>query len=301
MEYTGKRMSAYFVSVATLLMIFGSIIYTFVYIPKNRLYFLLNLIAIALWIRTTAIYGGWEYIGVSISILYVVLNSIGLIVNVYIFSKMRKEPKAGAILVIPIALICIFGVLNIGHFSSGLTPDKPIVLQFPMKAGKFYIMQGGYGFWMNPFHWQKPDEQYAVDIVELNNIGMRADGILPNHLRQYQIYLRSVYFPISGIVVRSMTNRFDRIPPDADSADRVGNFVVIRNADLEVTVAHLARNTIRITNGQLIRAGAYLGKVGNSGNSAEPHLHIQVATTNGHAVPFRFDNQNIFLNQIFER
>ncbi len=43
-----------------------------------------------------------------------------------------------------------------------------------------------------------------------------------------------------------------------------------------VLLAHLARGTVAVRAGDRVRAGAVLGRVGNSGNSSEPHLHIHV-------------------------
>lgn len=56
-----------------------------------------------------------------------------------------------------------------------------------------------------------------------------------------------------------------------------GNHVVIA-ADAGgffVLVAHLRRGSVCVTPGEVVRAGALIGTCGNSGNSTEPHVHLQ--------------------------
>jgi Membrane proteins related to metalloendopeptidases len=56
-----------------------------------------------------------------------------------------------------------------------------------------------------------------------------------------------------------------------------GNHVVIAaGADGPfVLVAHLRRGSVRVTPGDAVRQGAPIGACGNSGNSTEPHVHLQ--------------------------
>lgn len=56
-----------------------------------------------------------------------------------------------------------------------------------------------------------------------------------------------------------------------------GNHVAIRTGNGLLLVAHLRRGSIRVRTGQHVTAGEQLGECGNSGNSTEPHVHIQVS------------------------
>ena len=40
--------------------------------------------------------------------------------------------------------------------------------------------------------------------------------------------------------------------------------------------AHMIPGSIRVKEGQRVKVGQVLGNLGNSGNSAEPHLHFQI-------------------------
>lgn len=75
-----------------------------------------------------------------------------------------------------------------------------------------------------------------------------------------------------------------------------GNHVILRarNRDAEVHVAlcHLRRGSIVVRPGQEVRIGDLLAGCGNSGNSTEPHLHLQAMSATdpsaARAVPLTF-------------
>ncbi|MCT1606771.1 M23 family metallopeptidase [Nesterenkonia massiliensis] len=57
----------------------------------------------------------------------------------------------------------------------------------------------------------------------------------------------------------------------------IGNRVVIQHDDgTYAAYAHLKRGSVRVRRGQRIRAGDQLAAVGNTGNSTQPHLHMQL-------------------------
>ncbi len=71
----------------------------------------------------------------------------------------------------------------------------------------------------------------------------------------------------------------------------VGNHVVIDHGNgVFSLVAHLRRRSLRVHPGQLVRAGDVLGEVGNSGNTSEPHVHVQLMDrarpTSAAGIPF---------------
>lgn len=65
----------------------------------------------------------------------------------------------------------------------------------------------------------------------------------------------------------------------AGQAAIAGNHVVIEVPGAVVLLAHLRRGSLRVTPGQRVVAGQPLGECGNSGNSTEPHVHVQVSDT----------------------
>src|SRR5262249_48923804 len=67
------------------------------------------------------------------------------------------------------------------------------------------------------------------------------------------------------------------VPGARDSYNIGGNHVVLDLGGGEYAMLfHLQPGSIKVKVGDRVRAGQALGKVGNSGNSSEPHLHFQL-------------------------
>ena len=69
-----------------------------------------------------------------------------------------------------------------------------------------------------------------------------------------------------------------------------------------VTYAHMVPGSVRVHDGERVRRGQVVGRLGNSGNSATPHLHLQVQITRSFlsdGLPFVF-NRFRLLGQITE-
>ncbi len=72
-----------------------------------------------------------------------------------------------------------------------------------------------------------------------------------------------------------------------------GNYVMLQNATAIIALCHLQQGSITVQPGQHVTPGDIVGHCGNSGNSTEPHLHLQaidnVNIDEAHAVPITFD------------
>lgn len=74
-----------------------------------------------------------------------------------------------------------------------------------------------------------------------------------------------------------------------------GNHVMIESHGAILAIAHLQHESVEVEIGQHLEIGAALGRCGNSGNSTEPHVHVQafdrqdVASAN--AVPIAFNGE----------
>ncbi|GGJ94478.1 hypothetical protein GCM10010123_25430 [Pilimelia anulata] len=75
-----------------------------------------------------------------------------------------------------------------------------------------------------------------------------------------------VYLLVEGVVRELLGPRF-----------LLGNHIVLDVGGGEyVVLAHLRRRSLTVRPGARVAAGAVLGGCGNSGNSSEPHLHLQL-------------------------
>lgn len=54
-----------------------------------------------------------------------------------------------------------------------------------------------------------------------------------------------------------------------------GNHVIIEGEGVFIALCHLKRGSVCVRPGQLVGVGDAIGACGNSGNSTEPHLHVQ--------------------------
>jgi len=73
-----------------------------------------------------------------------------------------------------------------------------------------------------------------------------------------------------------------------------GNHVIIDVGDgVSALSNHLKKDSPTVNVGDEVRKGEVIGRVGNSGNSSEPHLHFQLfrgtAPLSGDNVPFEID------------
>ncbi len=72
-----------------------------------------------------------------------------------------------------------------------------------------------------------------------------------------------------------------------------GNHVFIDTGEAVIALCHLQRDSIAVTPGQHVQTGDVVARCGNSGNSTEPHLHVQAIDNriveNAHAVSITFN------------
>jgi hypothetical protein len=142
----------------------------------------------------------------------------------------------------------------------------------PLRGGEFYVIAGG----SNPSVNQHGD--FALDVGKLNALGLSASGFFPEDLQKYAAFGAEIVAPCAGEVISTENTRPNRKPLDPDGEDRTGgNHVVIFCAGHSVQLAHMQAGTVTVSAGDQVAVGQLLGKVGNSGNTTGPHLHINAA------------------------
>lgn len=192
----------------------------------------------------------------------------------------------------------------------GLAPGGlvPAELAFPLRGGVFFVGQGGASPRLN-IHYEDPAQRFALDIVKLNVAGTRASGLYPSDPARYAAFGQSVHSPCEGRVLEAVDGRPDNRPPAVDVGSLAGNHVVIRceRQGVDVLLAHLMQGGVAVAAGQAVDAGQVVGRVGNSGNTSEPHLHIHAvqrgsgSVFDGEGVPLRFDGRFLVRNSLVRR
>ncbi|MGB5336443.1 MAG: serine hydrolase [Woeseiaceae bacterium] len=175
------------------------------------------------------------------------------------------------------------------------TIDIPI----PLGTGTYLIANGGSREIVNA-HVRTLDssverfreyrgQSYGIDLVELNAFGLRSAGLQPADPAAYEIYGNPVYAPCAGQVVASRNDRADMQAPVMDREVMEGNHVLLRCGDVVLLLAHLIPGSVQVEAGDIVAIGQQLARVGNSGNSSEPHLHISAQRPG--SSPFSLDGE----------
>ncbi len=130
--------------------------------------------------------------------------------------------------------------------------------------------------------------RYAIDVLKLGPDGRMMDGsdlVVTN----WYGYGEPIYAPADGQIIKVVDVFPCRPIGDGDSAHPAGNHVVIDiGNDRQVFLAHLRAGSIAVEEGAYVTPGTLIGRVGNSGNSEAPHLHVHVQTASETTIPFRF-------------
>jgi hypothetical protein len=168
-------------------------------------------------------------------------------------------------------------------FAGRRVPAAEVVdLEFPLRGGRFVVANGGSTGLVNahidtlddPRFAPVRGQAYALDIIEVNAIGVRAWAPLPSDPARYAIFGRPVHAPCAGVVSQIENTLPDLSPPQADPRNPAGNRVMIDCGGFIVLLAHLKQGSVAVKGGQRVAAGDIVGAVGNSGNTDEPHLHV---------------------------
>jgi Peptidase family M23 len=272
------------------------------------LFFLLKISGVTFYIAFIYYYGRWDWTSYYSRYLFPMVLLLSCVYLLYKFGF----PKSGVIIQKPftIYLVDIFVNLLFLFFllkaMSGIkTKVVPISCDFPLRNGIFYIAHGGANKLIN-YHYLNKSQRYAMDILKLNKYGFRCNGIYPKELNRYCIYGEPVYAPADGKVIRVVSDSEDLIPPERDSANIAGNHIIIKtNEDIYMVLAHLLKGSINVKNGDEISRGQMIGKIGNSGNTSEPHLHIHCVKSGandyfkrGEGIPILFKGKFLSRNSI---
>lgn len=145
---------------------------------------------------------------------------------------------------------------------------------------------------------------YAIDFISVDNkrrtsskIGWRT-FFGSEKPENFYAFGKSILSPVSGKIVKIHNGENDHnayrsiftiIPYILSQHKRIkegiesiaGNYIIIKveNSDHYVAIVHLKMNSITVEENQKVAVGDMIAKCGNSGNSTQPHIHIQAMTS----------------------
>ncbi len=231
--------------------------------------------------------GAWQLFPRSLLFFWGLLQAAGALFAL----RRRKRAPAGErtwrrphpITLSSLLIASVSSAVLLHVLCAAAPPEAETVdLDSPLREGTFRVIHGGSSILINP-HLKTLDAEelapyrgqaYALDIVRVDFLGRRARGFRPDDLRDYFMYGQPVFAPCGGTVLASRGGMPDLTPPRMDLDHPEGNFVRLDCGDFEVVLAHLAPSSLDVAPGDRIAPGTFLGRVGNSGMSLEPHLHL---------------------------
>ena len=126
--------------------------------------------------------------------------------------------------------------------------------------------------------------RFAIDLARIDDRGRYREGPR-DQADNWFAWGAEVRTPVEGRVVAVRDDLPDNrlradggIEPAAGASEaRLGNHVVVELApEVFLLLAHLQQGSVRVEPGDRVWAGALLGRIGISGESTWPHLHVQL-------------------------
>jgi hypothetical protein len=137
---------------------------------------------------------------------------------------------------------------------------------------------------------------YAIDFVPVDDRARTAPFRAASMFRseppeRFPGFGRAILAPVDGVVIGAHDAESDHgahrgIPSigyalgqrrrmQAGWIALAGNHILIATAGVVVALCHLRQGSVVVASGDRVRVGETIAGCGNSGNSTEPHLHLQ--------------------------
>lgn len=171
---------------------------------------------------------------------------------------------------------------------------EPLDLEYPFTGG--WLVQNSPADRVPSHGTTRFAASYAIDFVPVDAFGRSAPVTFGSLLRpeppeNFIGFGRPVLSPVEGTVVACRDTEPDhpayrgvpsigyaltqRRRAGAGWPGLAGNHVMIRCDGGVIALCHLQRRSSRVLIGQHVEVGEVVGLCGNSGNSTEPHVHVQ--------------------------
>jgi murein DD-endopeptidase MepM/ murein hydrolase activator NlpD len=194
--------------------------------------------------------------------------------------------------------------------ATGVLNKKPVVIGPPVRGKNWLVANGCCN--VSPHRGamlafdQKllATERYAIDWIQTDDKGHIA---LPNmppgsniNLKDYPAYGKRIISVANGRVV-DVVDKYPDVEPGKNDTDLTlkdagGNHVIVDiGGGRYAFYAHLKPHSITVKEGERVRRGEVLGRLGNSGNTNFPHLHFHVMDAplplgSDHNLPYVIDS-----------
>jgi hypothetical protein len=146
-------------------------------------------------------------------------------------------------------------------------------------------------------------QRFAIDYVKISSNGRTYGGDQKNNAN-YHCYGSDVIAVADGKVVATKDGVPENTPDPVARAVEItmdtagGNFVALDiGYNRYALYGHLIPGSLKVKVGDSVKRGQFLGRLGNSGNSTEPHLHFQIADAPSfllaNGLPYLYDQVDV--------
>lgn len=175
------------------------------------------------------------------------------------------------ILWIVLTIVLVVGAyyLLISYRNSLPIPEGAVSFEFPLKNGNFVITNSGKSYDIHTL----PVEKYALDITKQGN-SFNIFKSAKSNLEDDPTYGISVYSPCVGNIKYVKDGVKDQPFGVRDRSTGGGNSITIGCDGFDVYMAHFKSGSLLVREGDIVSTGQEIARVGNSGNTTGPHLHL---------------------------
>ena len=193
--------------------------------------------------------------------------------------------------------MAIAGAVMLADLGRTLVRGSATVQIAPPFRGEWLVLQGGASPLQN-HHLSAYNQHFAIDLVRLENGSIFDATVEVGGNAAVFGWEQPLLSPADGRVVFTRDGVKDArgVGTVSTAADAAGNVIVVElDSGLFAVLAHLRQGSLQVENGDSVRTGDILARVGNSGNTTMPHLHLQVQThadmwdPDNRSVPFAFN------------
>ncbi len=193
-----------------------------------------------------------------------------IIVILFLYVLKFRESKVNTIIVVSKQLDSpeLHAYTNYSYMNRfGKLPFYSMKLPF---WGEWKVTQAHNGEITHQDKWK-----HAWDFEIFNENGSSYEGS-GNKVEDYYCFDKPVVSPADGVVGEIESGLDDNEIGNVDLQNNWGNSVVIKHGEkLYSQLSHLKKDSLLVSQGQVVKQGEIIGYCGNSGRSPYPHLHFQ--------------------------
>jgi hypothetical protein len=216
--------------------------------------------------------GGTHYARIGFSLnaaqfnLMITIFAAGLV----LLAALAVVPRRRVYVATNLVVALLSGFLALQLLRISVPPTDPVLLDSPL-TGEWFVYNGGRSDLLNG---HSPNESNAIDFMRLGTNGRTHTGSAGAPLIDYAGFGWPVLAPADGRIVEVADGYADA--PPGTNGDHPNTVVVDIGDGRYVVMGHLKQGSATVEPGDLVRRGQPLAEVGNTGNTNEPHLHLQL-------------------------